>query len=449
MLIADTSPFNLSFWLEDPASPVDSGEGSTFGIPALTADGQLITAQVNLTLSVVADNADLLLRLLRGRQSISASNIARSIKDELLAKVIALELSKHSASELRGSEALLRSIYESIRVQLDSTLSGYGLRLVNFFIAWGLSHDEREKIEEQRHQARLRAAQRQKELEEIAASGQRPPERPPGPPEPTPVSGIPLPWVFRFLVAVGVLMAVPVILVVLLVGPSETGGTGPLDSATPKPPVVATPTDTATPRPTVIPTPVPVPPTVAAVVPTDTPTPIQTVTPVPVVAVAPTVTISPPTATAVPPTPTLTATPTLPPTPTTVSFPDPGLDAVIREALGKLPGEEITAAELVGLTELEATDRAIADLTGIEYCVNLTILYLSWNQISDISPLSNLTSLNYLFLRDNQISDVSPLSNLTSLSTLYLFWNQISDISPLSNLTSLTELRLYFNQNAR
>ena len=181
---------------------MEPGEGSPFGIPALTADGQLITAQVNLTLSVVPDGAELLLRLLRGRGAISASDVARSIKDELLAKVIALELSKHSAEELRVSEELLRSVYESVRVQLDSTLSGYGLRLANFSINWGLSHDEREQIEEQRHEARLRVAQRRVELEEIRASGPQPPEPAAKTPDRIFVSGIPLPWALLLVVVV-------------------------------------------------------------------------------------------------------------------------------------------------------------------------------------------------------------------------------------------------------
>lgn len=175
VLIADTSPFNVALWLEDPASPAEPGDADPFGIPALTADGQLVTAQVNLTLSVTADKADLLLRLIRGRRAINTPDVAVAIKDELLAKVVALELSKHRESELRGGE-VLRSLYESLRVQLDSTLSGYGLRLDNFFINWELSQEEREDIEEHRHQARVKAAQRQKELGELEVSEQRRPE---------------------------------------------------------------------------------------------------------------------------------------------------------------------------------------------------------------------------------------------------------------------------------
>ena len=223
VLITDTSPFHLSFWLVDPGSTSDPDQGSLFGIPALTADGQLITAQVNLSLSVVPGKADLLLWLLRGRQSISTSDIARSIKDELLAKVIALELSKHTGSELRGNEDLLRGVYEALNTRLDSTLSGYGLRLDNFFINWGLSQDELNKIREQQYQAQLKAAQLQKEIAEVEASAPRAPEAAARATERTPASGIPVPWAFGLLVAVGVLIAVP-ILVVVLADSQDAGG---------------------------------------------------------------------------------------------------------------------------------------------------------------------------------------------------------------------------------
>ena len=130
----------------------------------------------------------------------------------------------------------------------------------------------------------------------------------------------------------------------------------------------------------------------------------------------------------------------------TVTFPDENLEAAVRDALGKPVGEEISVAELAGLTALQAEDSGIADLSGLEYCTNLTELGLWGNQISEIAPLSNLTSLTWLSLEHNEISDISPLSNLTNLTELWLWNNQISDISPLVNLTSLTWLKLVGNQ---
>ncbi len=128
-----------------------------------------------------------------------------------------------------------------------------------------------------------------------------------------------------------------------------------------------------------------------------------------------------------------------------VYFADSTLEAVVREAIA-IPEGPIYPSDLEGLTSLSASQKNIADLTGLEYATSLTSLLIHSNQISDLSPLVNLTSLVELGLVDNQISDISPLVNLTSLTWLNLAHNQISDISPLANLTNLTKLWICYNQ---
>ena len=129
-----------------------------------------------------------------------------------------------------------------------------------------------------------------------------------------------------------------------------------------------------------------------------------------------------------------------------VNFPDPNLEAAIREELNK-PEGPITDDELAKLTGLDASERGISDLTGIEYCINLKFLNLGYNQITDIRPLSALTKLQGLVLWVNRITDLSPLSNLTNLENwLNLEVNQITDISSLSGLTKLKSLSLGANQ---
>ncbi len=138
------------------------------------------------------------------------------------------------------------------------------------------------------------------------------------------------------------------------------------------------------------------------------------------------------------------------PVPETVVFPDENLEAVIRDALDN-PEGDITPAELAGLTKLSAREGGITDLSGIEYCTNLTWLELSRNQIRDVSPLASLTNLTMLQLNNIssysiQIDDISPLSSLTNLTYLSLRSNEISDISPLASLTNLQWVSLYNNQ---
>jgi internalin A len=124
-----------------------------------------------------------------------------------------------------------------------------------------------------------------------------------------------------------------------------------------------------------------------------------------------------------------------------IVFPDPGLDAAIRQAIGKTSGD-IYKSDLVGLEKLVAYARNITNLSGIECCIDLEDLNLNSNMITSILPLSPLTKLMNLSLYNNQISDLSPLSNLVNLTSLDLYTNKIRDLSPLSNLTNLKALYL-------
>ena len=53
-----------------------------------------------------------------------------------------------------------------------------------------------------------------------------------------------------------------------------------------------------------------------------------------------------------------------------VVFPDPNLEAVLREAINK-PAGALSSADFAELTELDARERGISDLTGTEQCGNL------------------------------------------------------------------------------
>ena len=159
---------------------------------------------------------------------------------------------------------------------------------------------------------------------------------------------------------------------------------------------------------------------------------------------------------------------------TNVDVPDANLRAVIADSLGKASDAPISKVEMASLNRLEASDKNIRDLTGLEFAINLTwldlgqrfgnsneisnlslsplsgLISLEWldlssNSISDVSALSGLTSLRWLNLEETRISDVSALSGLTSLRWLDLYYNSISDVSALSGLTSLVDLDLSYN----
>jgi len=134
---------------------------------------------------------------------------------------------------------------------------------------------------------------------------------------------------------------------------------------------------------------------------------------------------------------------TLPAMAVVVNFPDPNLEAVIREAINK-PTGDITDADLLGLTSLEAYDRNISDLTGLEHCINLQEIRAGRNPIQSISAISTLTALRSVHFQDTRVSDIGPLADLVNLEDLVLYDNtypnaedKVFDLSPLSNLTNL------------
>jgi hypothetical protein len=128
-----------------------------------------------------------------------------------------------------------------------------------------------------------------------------------------------------------------------------------------------------------------------------------------------------------------------------VIFPDPNLEAVIREAINR-PTGDIEESDLLGITYLEGSGRGITDLTGLEYCVNLDELRPYDNQIVELLPLAGLTKLRTLILARNHIADLSPLAGLTDLTWLNLDENTIENVSPLAGLTNLRLLELAHNQ---
>ncbi len=126
--------------------------------------------------------------------------------------------------------------------------------------------------------------------------------------------------------------------------------------------------------------------------------------------------------------------------PVSTLIPDANLHAVIAEALSKELDDAITKADLAGLTQLEADEAGITDLTGLEHAKNLERIALRHNAISDLSPLADLTSLREIYLDGNGVVDVSPLARLINVRRLELEGNAIRDLSPLKNLVWLNSI---------
>ena len=184
--IASTASFRLAFWLKDPDDPSEPGEGIALDQPVLTADGQLVTGWIGMTFSVIPERVYLLLQLLGSRSAVRTSDVADAVKGDLLAKVLAMDVHRRTADDLRGNRDLFRGIYSSLETELlPATIAGYGLRLDNFHVHWGLTPEERERIKDQRHDINIRDIERVLELEDA--------KKPKEPAEPEPQPSLPPP----------------------------------------------------------------------------------------------------------------------------------------------------------------------------------------------------------------------------------------------------------------
>ena len=132
-----------------------------------------------------------------------------------------------------------------------------------------------------------------------------------------------------------------------------------------------------------------------------------------------------------------------------VTIPDPNLEGAIRDQLNRKhpipPDAPITVQYMLKLTWLDAREKNITDLTGIEEATNLIHLYIGGNQIQDITLLANLTKLRQLRLGSNNLESIEPLASMIQLETLSLTGNLIQDITPLANLINLENLHITEN----
>ncbi len=125
-----------------------------------------------------------------------------------------------------------------------------------------------------------------------------------------------------------------------------------------------------------------------------------------------------------------------------INIPDANLRAVIAETLEKQPDVPLTRADMARLQRLNAHNKDISDLTGLELATNLQEIRANNNLIADLSPLAGLSRLDRIEFRENVIRDLSPLSGLINLRRLYVNDNLISDLSPVADLRLLEDLHI-------
>ncbi|MEZ6063904.1 MAG: leucine-rich repeat protein [Planctomycetaceae bacterium] len=137
-----------------------------------------------------------------------------------------------------------------------------------------------------------------------------------------------------------------------------------------------------------------------------------------------------------------------PPAAEEVSVPDENLASVLKDILKRkaVEGEAFTAENLQKIYYLQAIDRQIQDLTGLEHCTNLAEVRLSQNAIQDVSPLAACVNIQSLDLAGNKITSIDPLRALTKLQYLNVENNQIPKLDAVTELKALASLYADGNQ---
>lgn len=132
------------------------------------------------------------------------------------------------------------------------------------------------------------------------------------------------------------------------------------------------------------------------------------------------------------------------------TFPDVNLaQAVADEAASGDVNAVLSQGMIDNLLILDASNRNIVNLTGIDKLTSLTNLDLHNNRITSLpDSIGSLSGLTELHLYSNQLTSLpDSIGNLTSLIGLYLFNNQITSLpNTIGNLSSLTNLNLYNNK---
>ena len=148
-----------------------------------------------------------------------------------------------------------------------------------------------------------------------------------------------------------------------------------------------------------------------------------------------------------------------------VKLADAGMDAYVRELLGKTAGSAIMSDELWAVEELDLPD-TVASLEDLPYFTGLHSLSLHHGTGLDLSVLSQLRTLDLsgctlstaamntivtlseltsLNLSGCAVAEIDALIGLQKLETLDLSNNTVSDLTALSALLALRELNLTNN----
>ena len=128
-----------------------------------------------------------------------------------------------------------------------------------------------------------------------------------------------------------------------------------------------------------------------------------------------------------------------------VDFADPGLRALVAQAVARgsvYVDDAVTEGTMATLETLRAGGVGLSDLAGLEAAEQLQYLYLGSNDVQDLSPLADLPNLTGIDLGDNRIVDLAPLAanpHLADGDWIVLDRNPLSETSVNTHIPALLE----------
>ena len=127
-----------------------------------------------------------------------------------------------------------------------------------------------------------------------------------------------------------------------------------------------------------------------------------------------------------------------------VTIPDSGLEAAIRDQLNK-PTGDLTITDLESLSSLDASSRGIRQIDGLEAARNLRILNLMDNRLVELTLDEGLSGLASLNMDDNLLTTVALPVTMQDLTQLSILRNNMESITLPEEADKLTHLSLAAN----
>ena len=122
---------------------------------------------------------------------------------------------------------------------------------------------------------------------------------------------------------------------------------------------------------------------------------------------------------------------------------DDGLRQVIASKL-KCKEDEINENNMMDLIYLDAQEREIECLDGLEYAQNIETLILSRNKLQSLDPIKDLRNIEKLDVSGNQLRDLQALHGFRQLKSLNISHNNLytMDISAVAAMINLEYLNM-------